>query len=458
MYDVIIVGAGPAGIFSALELTKLSSLKVLLLERGKDLPERTCPMQGGYQNCARCSICATLCGWGGAGAFSDGKLTLSSRIGGFLNEYLPPGQLTELLHLVDSEFLKFGAPKKTYGNNPEDIRIIGEKALRAGLKFIPGVIRHLGTDRCREILKRIKGHLSDHVDIDLETEVVDWIVGDGQTGGVVTAQGEKIPSTYVILAPGRQGAGWLRGCALKHKLQLFNNPIDIGVRVEVPASIMDDLTEKIYEGKFMYYSKVFDDPIRTFCMNPHGEVVTEQIDGIITVNGHSYKDHRTDNTNFALLVSTDFTKPFNDPISYGRYLAQLANLLGDGVIVQRLGDLRNGRRSNESRIRKGIVEPTLKGATPGDLSFVLPYRYLQNIIEMLEALDRILPGIDSHHTLLYGVEVKFYSQRIKLTKTFESETRNLFMIGDGAGITRGLVQAASSGIVVARELAHRDNV
>jgi len=267
--------------------------------------------------------------------------------------------------------------------------------------------------------------------------------------------GEEIVSGFVVLAPGREGSRWLEGEAKALQLTLLQNPVDIGVRVELPASVFEHLTSVTYEPKLVYYSKKLDDRVRTFCVNPYGEVVKEYLKGIWTVNGHSYTQRRTNNTNFALLVSTIFTEPFHEPISYGAYIARLANFLGQGVIVQRLGDLQAGRRSTHERISKGIIQPTLKDATPGDLSFVLPYRYLSDIIEMLEALEKIAPGVNSRHTLLYGVEVKFYSMQLKLSTSLETEIGNLFAIGDGAGVSRGLVQASVSGVIAAREILGR---
>jgi uncharacterized FAD-dependent dehydrogenase len=273
--------------------------------------------------------------------------------------------------------------------------------------------------------------------------------------GVRLKNGEEILSDFVVLAPGREGSRWLESEAKAHALTLLQNPVDIGVRVELPAPVFAHLTSVTYEPKLVYYSKKFDDKVRTFCVNPYGEVVKEYLKGIWTVNGHSYTHRRTNNTNFALLVSTVFTEPFNEPISYGAYIARLANFLGQGVIVQRLGDLHAGRRSTHERIAKGIIQPTLKDATPGDLSFVLPYRYLSDIVEMLEALERIAPGVNSRHTLLYGVEVKFYSMQLKLSRSLETEIANLFAIGDGAGVSRGLVQASVSGVIAAREILRR---
>lgn len=267
--------------------------------------------------------------------------------------------------------------------------------------------------------------------------------------------GDELQSRFLILAPGREGSRWLEEEAKKLGLTLLNNPVDIGVRVEVPASVFEPLTRITYEPKLIFYSKRFDDKVRTFCVNPYGEVVKEYLKGIWTVNGHSYADRKTNNTNFALLVSTYFTEPFDEPISYGRYIAQLANFLGNGVIVQRLGDLLSGRRSTQSRIAKGVVQPTLNDATPGDLSFVIPYRYLYDIMEMLEALDRLAPGVNSRHTLLYGVEVKFYSMRLKLTDHLETEIDNVFAIGDGPGVSRGLIQSSVSGVIAAREILKR---
>jgi uncharacterized FAD-dependent dehydrogenase len=272
---------------------------------------------------------------------------------------------------------------------------------------------------------------------------------------VVTESGEEIRARYVIVAPGRYGAKWMDNEAERLKLSSVPSPVDIGVRVELPAVVMEKLTNIAYETKFIYYTPTFDDKVRTFCMNPYGEVVVEQTDDLMTVNGHSYEKRRTENTNFAILVSTTFTEPFDDPLGYGRYISRLANLLGKGVIVQRLGDLLEGRRTTTERLSRSVVRPTLESATPGDLSFVFPYRHLTDIVEMLTALDKIAPGIKSPHTLLYGVEVKFYSHRLKLSDCLESEVKNLFVIGDGAGITRGLIQASISGMIAGEEIARR---
>jgi uncharacterized FAD-dependent dehydrogenase len=281
---------------------------------------------------------------------------------------------------------------------------------------------------------------------------------DRQVAGVVTTDGERISCRYLIAAPGREGASWLTAEMDRLGLHREANPVDVGVRVELPAAVLEPLTSVLYEPKLIFYSKFFDDRVRTFCMCPYGEVVTEYYNGVITVNGHSYADQRTDRTNFALLVSTRFTEPFHEPIAYGKYLASLANLLGGGVIVQRLGDLEAGRRSTRERIARGLVQPTLASATPGDLSFVLPFRYLTGVLEMMDALDKLAPGAASRHTLLYGVEVKFYSSRPRLTASLETEIGNLFAIGDGAGVTRGLVQASASGLVAAREVLRREGM
>lgn len=453
MYDVIIVGAGPAGIFAALELAE-KDYKVLLLEKGEPLTARRCPAREKNINCLRCPLCAILCGWGGAGAFSDGKLTLSTEVGGFLNEYLDMDFLRQLIKYVDSVYRRFGAPEIIYGENTDKVRELEREAARAGLQMVPAQIRHLGTEKCVEILSKIEQYLRKKVEIRTETEVRELLQKNGGVTGIKT-NAEEILSRYVILAPGREGAEWLRKETQRLNLSLNSNPVDIGVRLELPAVVMEKITEVVYEPKLIHYTKLFNDKVRTFCMCPYGEVVTEYSDGVVTVNGHSWATKKTENTNFALLVSTTFTEPFNDPITYGKYVAQLANLLVGGVIIQRLGDLRAGRRSTPERIRRSIVRPTLSDAVPGDLSFALPYRFLVDILEMIDALDYLTPGVNSHSTLIYGVEVKFYSLRIKLNRFLESEVANLFLIGDGAGVSRGLVQASASGVIAAQEIIHR---
>jgi uncharacterized FAD-dependent dehydrogenase len=458
-YDIIIVGAGPAGIFSALEIMeKAPHLKVLMIEKGKDIGERQCPMNHGTPACVSCPECDLVSGWGGAGAFSDGKLTLSPEIGGFLTRYVDMQTLQALIGYVDGVYIKYGAPEELHGGNGKEIARIKDLATANDLMFIPSKIRHIGTDRCKDVLRKMREAIDEKVSTMFESDVQRILVEKKRAVGVKLHNGQDIHADYIILAPGRASSKWLEGESRKLKLTLLKNPVDIGVRVEVPAPVFEPLTNITYEPKLIFYSKKFDDKVRTFCVNPYGEVVKEHLKGIWTVNGHSYADKKTGNTNFAILASTFFTEPFDEPISYGMYIARLANFLGGGVIVQRLGDLMQGRRSTPERISRGLVEPTLKDATPGDLSFVLPYRYLCDLQEMLEALDKIAPGVNSRHTLLYGVEVKFYSMQIKLTNDLETEIANLFAVGDGAGVSRGLIQASASGVIAAREIAKRYSV
>lgn len=441
-YDVVIIGAGPAGIFSALELTKRDGVKVAMFEKGPDIDQRTRDK-------------SILVGWGGAGAFSDGKLTFSPDVGGQLGRFLPIDTLKNLIREVDGVYLRFGAPDTIYGDNEDDLDELRRKAVLADLRLVPSQIRHMGTDACPEILRRMRDELRNKADIHTDTAVVSLLTKDGVVLGIETTGGEVVEADYVIVAPGREGADWLASEAHRLGLQTVVNPVDVGVRVETPAAVMEDITSKVYEPKLLFNSRAFDDRVRSFCVCPYGEVVLEKSDGVMSVNGHSYARKKTQNTNFALLVSTNFTEPFHEPITYGRYLATLANLLSGGVIVQRLGDLQGGHRSTESRIAKGVVRPTLESAVPGDLSFVLPYRHLASILEMLAAMDKLAPGIGGKHTLLYGVEVKFYSSRLNVSPSLETAVKNLFTIGDGAGITRGLVQASASGLIAAREVAGR---
>ena len=455
-YDVIIVGAGPAGIFAALELSSHAKLNILMLEKGPDIEKRRCPARRPDGHCTHCRPCFLLCGWGGAGAFSDGKLTLSPAVGGHLAELLGNEGTSSLIKEVDETFVNFGATGPIYGTNSDDIERLEKRAALAGLRLVSDPIRHMGTERSGEILTAMRDELLGRgVEIRTRTKVSRILAENGQAVGVETDNGEGIKGQYVVVAPGREGASWLKEVAEQLNLSLSRNPVDLGVRVELPAEVLAPLTDLVYEPKLYYYSRAFDDKVRTFCVCPYGEVVVEFAGDVMTVNGHSYADRKTDNTNFAILVSKTFTEPFKEPIAYGKYIASLANLLSDSVIVQRLGDMEQGRRSTPERLARSLVIPTLRDATPGDLNLVLPYRYVVNILEMLKALDKLAPGVYSRHTLLYGVEVKFYSSKLELSKSLETEVKNLFAAGDGAGLTRGLVQASGSGLMVAREILAR---
>lgn len=454
-YDVIVIGAGPAGIFTALELADTGA-SVLIIEKGLDIRSRTALNQdrAAPAEARRRNI---VSGWGGAGAFSDGKLTLTTDYGGNLDDYVSRGALARLISYVDGVYCRYGgADRKVYGDEHRDeLHALARRAAAADLAFVPARIRHLGTDVNGEILARMREGLPKNVRVLCGTDAEEILTEGGKAAGV-RAGGVTYRAKYVVAAPGREGAEWLRKEAERLGLPTASNAVDIGVRVESPAEIYEPITDICYESKLIYYSRSFDDRVRTFCMNPYGFVVTENNDGLQTVNGHSYAHKRSGNTNFAILVSKQFTEPFREPIAYGKYIAALANMLGGGPIVQRLGDLRDGRRSTAERIRRGLVRPTMPSATPGDLSLVLPYRFLKDIMEMFEALDRVAPGANSRHTLLYGVEVKFYSSRMELSPELETKIPNLFAIGDGAGITRGLAQASAAGVIVGREICARE--
>lgn len=452
-YDAIIVGAGPAGIFAALELADAGRTNVLMVEKGRPIARRHCPAH--QAACVGCPTCAIMTGWGGAGAFSDGKLTLTSEVGGWLSEYMPAESLADVLAYADQLWLRFGATSEVHGPDDATAASLCAEADAIGMRLTPMKIRHLGTDRSPQVLEAMRIHLEGvGVDVRTESRAHRLISQAGQIAGVELDDGSVVTSGSVIVAPGREGADWLAEQADALGIPVSNNAVDIGVRVECPASVMERLTTPLYEAKLTYRTPTFGDSVRTFCMNPNGEVTTESYGDVITVNGHSFAEAKTANTNFAVLVSQRFTEPFRDPIAYGRSIAKLANLLGGGILVQRYSDLKQGRRSTPQRIEDGDLAPTMK-ATPGDLSAVLPYRHMTDIVEFLEALDALAPGIAGSTTLMYGVEVKFYSSRIAVDGTLMTPVQGLYAIGDGAGVTRGLLQASASGVVAARSVLAR---
>ncbi|WP_416201221.1 MAG: DAO domain-containing protein [Thermocaproicibacter melissae] len=467
-YDVIVVGAGPAGIFTALEMDRLApERKVLVVDSGNAIEHRACPART-TGACAHCSTCSIMNGWAGAGAFSDGKLSLSEEVGGNITDYLPVDTVRSLIQYVDGIYLQYGAPDKVFGRNDKFAEKISYKARRENIRLIPCPVRHMGTEYSYIVLKAMYDYLSSRPNFEFRerTTAKSIVTENGTATGVrlMNKDGteETVSAQYIVLAPGRGGAEWLSRTANELGLSVTNNEVDIGVRVEVPNAVMDPLTKHLYEAKLVYYSDTFENKVRTFCMNPGGIVSEEHYDtpsgGIAVVNGHSYaeEDRLTENTNFALLVSTRFTEPFNQPIEYGRYIAQLGNMLtGGGIMVQRLGDLLLGRRTDAGRLAKSTTIPTLKTAVPGDLSFVLPHRHLTSIVEALRAFDKLAPGLYSKNTLLYGVEVKFYSSKVTVDNHFETQVKNLYAIGDGAGITRGLMQASVTGVAVARDIAQK---
>lgn len=476
-YDVIIVGAGPGGIFSAYELVKLNpSLKIAVFEAGNALEKRKCPIDGvKIKSCIGCESCAIMNGFGGAGAFSDGKYNITNQFGGTLFEYIGKKEAIDLMKYVDEINLSHGGEgTKLYSTANTGIK---RMCLQNGLHLLDAQVRHLGTDINYVVLENLYNELKDKVEFFFRTPVerVEKITGAENTSrsyaesvaeGFSGEEPEKTEGYRIltkdaeytckkcIISVGRSGSKWMESVCKDLEIPTKSNRVDIGVRVELPAEIFSSLTDELYESKIVYRTAKFEDLVRTFCMNPHGAVVNENTNGIVTVNGHSYEDpeKHTENTNFALLVSKHFSKPFKDSNGYGESIARLSNMLGGGVIVQRFGDLVRGRRSNEERIREGFVTPTL-AATPGDLSLVIPKRILDGIIEMIYALDKICPGTANDDTLLYGVEVKFYNMEVELSENLETCHKGLFVIGDGSGVTHSLSHASASGVYVARYIA-----
>lgn len=456
--DVIIIGAGPGGIFCAYELLRQKpDLKVIVIEKGRSIEKRVCPKRTTLQ-CVGCKPCSITTGFAGAGAFSDGKLSLSPDVGGNLPDILGYEKTAELIHESDEIYLKFGADRNVYGVDKQDvIREIRRRAIGANLKLVECLIRHLGTEEGYKIYAKLQKHLMDEgAELIFNTMVEEILVEDGKAVGARTDKGDVYYGSEVVSAVGREGADWFKDKCEEVGIETTPGTVDVGVRVEVRDEVMQYLNDNLYEAKLIYHTPTFDDKVRTFCTNPSGEVATEYYEGgLAVVNGHAYKakDHKTHNTNFAILVSKNFTKPFKTPIEYGKQIAQLSNMLcGGRILVQTFGDFKRGRRTTEERLCRNNLIPTLKDAVPGDLSLVFPHRIMVDIEEMLEALDKITPGIASDETLLYGVEVKFYSNRVIVNSDFETSIKGLRAIGDGAGVTRGLQQASANGISVARSI------
>lgn len=451
MYDVIIIGAGPGGIFSAYELMKQDeNLKIAVFDAGHSLEQRHCPIDGEkVKSCISCKTCAIMNGFGGAGAFSDGKYNITNDFGGTLYEYIGRQKALELMKYVDTINMSHGGEgTKMYSTAGTDLKKV---CLQNKLKLLDASVRHLGTDVNYVVLKNLYDEMKEHMDFFFDTPVEKiQVKEDGYT---VSAKDAEYACRKCIVSVGRSGSKWMENVCEDLEIPTKSNRVDIGVRVELPAVIFSHLTDELYESKIVYRTEKFEDNVRTFCMNPYGIVVNENTNGIVTVNGHSYDspDLRTENTNFALLVAKHFSEPFKDSNGYGESIARLSNMLGGGVIVQRFGDLVRGRRSTEKRIEEGLVTPTLS-ATPGDLSLVLPKRILDGIVEMIYALDKVAPGTANDDTLLYGVEVKFYNMEVDIDENLESCHKGLYVIGDGSGVTHSLSHASASGVYVARHI------
>lgn len=454
-YDVIIIGAGPGGIFSAYELMKKGSdLKVAVFESGHALNKRHCPIDGNkVKSCINCKSCSIMSGFGGAGAFSDGKYNITNDFGGTLYEYIGKKEAIDLMNYVDEINMEHGGEgTKMYSTAGSNFKKL---CLQNKLKLLNASVRHLGTDINYVVLENIYEELKDHIDFYFDTPVED--VEKAEDLFIVKTKDEEYSCSKCIISVGRSGSKWMETICDHLNIKTLSNRVDLGVRVELPAVIFSHLTDELYESKIVYRTEKFEDNVRTFCMNPYGIVVNENTNGIVTVNGHSYEDteKQTENTNFALLVSKHFSEPFKDSNGYGESIARLSNMLGGGVMVQRFGDLVRGRRSTPKRIEEGLVTPTLS-ATPGDLSLVLPKRILDGIIEMIYALDKIAPGTANDDTLLYGVEVKFYNMEVEIDEHLESIYKGLYIIGDGSGVTHSLSHASASGVYVARDILGLD--
>ncbi|MCI5938390.1 MAG: NAD(P)/FAD-dependent oxidoreductase [Acholeplasmataceae bacterium] len=466
-YDAIIVGAGPMGIFTAYELMKKApDLKILLIDKGNDIYHRTCPIlskkitqcpKDMYGNSGCKPACSITCGFGGAGAYSDGKFNITNEFGGWMSDYLDSDEVLDLIKYVDQINLNHGAPKEITDPNTKEVLDIEKRGIAVGLKLLRSEVRHLGTEINLKVLQSIFEEMKPKIDYMFATAVNDIIVTDNIVKGVVLSNGEAIEAKYVVIGIGRGGSDWQTQTLSKYGVSFKNNRIDLGVRVETNDIVMDEINKYLYEGKFIYNTSV-GTQVRTFCSNPSGHVVVENWNGIMVCNGHAYHDENlgSKNTNFALLVSHEFNEPFKDANEYARQISHLANKLsGGGVVVQKFGDILKGRRSTQKRINEGFVKPTLKEAVPGDLGLILPYNTMKSLIEMIHALDAVTPGIANDHTLFYGVEAKFYSDRVEVNNEFETKIQNLFVGGDGAGITRGLAQAGANGVKIARVIASR---
>ncbi len=450
-YDVIIIGAGPGGIFSAYELIqKKSDMKVAVFEAGHALDKRKCPIDGDkVKSCIGCKSCSIMSGFGGAGAFSDGKYNITNDFGGTLYEYIGKKHALDLMRYVDEINMRFGGEgTKLYSTAGSRFKTI---CIQNDLHLLDASVRHLGTDINYIVLENLYAYLKDKVDFFFDTYVESVAVLDN--GYEVKCKNDTYECKKCIISVGRSGSKWMENVCRELKINTKSNRVDIGVRVELPAAVFAHLTDELYESKIVYRTEKYGDKVRTFCMNPKGAVVNENTNGIITVNGHSYEDpaRQTENTNFALLVAKHFSEPFKDSNGYGESIARLSNMLGGGVIVQRFGDLIRGRRSTTSRIEEAFITPTLN-ATPGDLSLVLPKRILDGIIEMIYALDKVAPGTANEDTLLYGVEVKFYNMEVEVDEKLESCHKGMYIIGDGSGITHSLSHASASGVHVARNI------